>query len=122
MFIQLSDDRLLNLDRLVLAKINEIDDKDLKFVLNTNEVMIEKFDSFDAAEAALLLLQEDPFIVTEDDKLINSDYIKDVKISNVDDTKVEFVMFDIAPIKVKYEDSEAAKTALEEIINSLTEE
>lgn len=122
MHIQLSDDRLVNLGRVVEVRISAIDDTKLKYILNTTEEIVEKFDSFDAAEAAMLLLQEDPFILTEDDRLINLDYVKDVKINAVNPAKIEFEMFDAAPVKVAYESAEAAESALEQIITDLTTE
>ena len=97
MFIKLNDERIVNLDKVVEIKISEIDDKAVKYVFDTTEVMVEKYDSNTNAKAGIAKVTDENFVDTEDEKKINKNYIKDVKVSAINPLKVEYVLFDGAP-------------------------
>lgn len=122
MFIKLNDERIVNLDKVVEIKISEIDENAVKYVFDTTEVMIEKFDSNANAKAGIAKVTDENFMDTNDGRKINKNYIKDVKISVVNPLKVEFEMFDGAPVKVAYEDEDSAEEAIGTIVEELTAE
>ncbi len=122
MFIKLNDERIVNLDKVVEIKISEIDDTAVKYVFDTTEVMVEKYDSNANAKAGIAKVTDENFVDTEDEKKINKNYIKDVKVSAINPLKVEYVLFDGAPVKVTYTSEEEASSAVEEIVTALVGE
>lgn len=108
------DDGVLNLKRVTTIEIDKDTASEINYLFNDGGLVKEKFENDEMALAKFTILADiNLFIPTNDNKLINSMYIKDIEQDLLNEKKLVYVLYGGAPVKEVYNSSEEVLAAIE---------
>lgn len=103
MFIAV-DNGVLNMKRVTTVEIDRDTPTEINYLFNDGAIIKEKFDTKENAEIKFNKLGENQiFIKTNDKRLVNSMYIKDVEKDFLNNKRLVYVLYNGAPVKTTYQ-------------------
>lgn len=103
MFIAV-DNGVLNMKRVTTVEIDRDTPTEINYLFNDGAIIKEKFDTKENAEIKFNKLGENQtFVKTNDKRLVNSMYIKDVEKDFLNNKRLVYVLYNGAPVKTTYQ-------------------
>lgn len=103
MFIAV-DNGILNMKRVTTVEIDRDTPTEINYLFNDGAIIKEKFDTKENAEIKFNKLgKNQTFIKTNDKRLVNSMYIKDVEKDFLNNKRLVYVLYNGAPVKTTYQ-------------------
>lgn len=119
MFIAV-DNGILNMKRVTTIEIDRDTPSEINYLFNDGEIIKEKFDSEENAQTKFDELAENTiFLQTNDERLVNSMYIKDVEKDFINNKRLVYVLYNGAPVKETYNSETEVDSALETLKSTL---
>lgn len=112
MFI-LVDDGVLNIKRVTTIEIDRDTTSEINYLFNDGAIIKEKFDNeIEALAKFEVLTEENLFIKTNDNRLINAMYIKNIEKDLLNSKRLVYVLYNGAPVKETYLNESEVDSAL----------
>ena len=122
MFIKLENGKIMNLKRTNKISVKTTDEGAvIEYLLDNDEVILDRFEDKESADAAFGEINTDGFITTQEGQMVTKNKIKNIKIDPENPLAVEYEVFGSAPVKVEFEDEDSAKSELEKVEKELEE-
>lgn len=119
MFIAV-DNGILNMKRVTTIEIDRDTPSEINYLFNDGGIIKEKFDSEENAQTKFDELAENTiFLQTNDERLVNSMYIKDVEKDFINNKRLVYVLYNGAPVKETYNSETEVDSALETLKSTL---
>lgn len=119
MFIAV-DNGILNMKRVTTVEIDRDTPSEINYLFNDGGIIKEKFDSEENAQTKFDELAENTiFLQTNDKRLVNSMYIKDVEKDFINNKRLVYVLYNGAPVKETYNSETEVDSALETLKSTL---
>ena len=119
MFIAV-DNGILNMKRVTTVEIDRDTPSEINYLFNDGGIIKEKFDSEENAQTKFDELAENTiFLQTNDERLVNSMYIKDVEKDFINNKRLVYVLYNGAPVKETYNSETEVDSALETLKSTL---
>lgn len=119
MFIAV-DNGILNMKRVTTIEIDRDTQSEINYLFNDGGIIKEKFDSEENAQTKFDELAENTiFLQTNDERLVNSMYIKDVEKDFINNKRLVYVLYNGAPVKETYNSETEVDSALETLKSTL---
>lgn len=119
MFIAV-DNGILNMKRVTTVEIDRDTPSEVNYLFNDGGIIKEKFDSEENAQTKFDELAENTiFLQTNDERLVNSMYIKDVEKDFINNKRLVYVLYNGAPVKETYNSETEVDSALETLKSTL---
>lgn len=113
--------KLINAEYIDNIEHLKSNDKKVRYSLTFGGYIDERFESAEKATEAYSEIAKDNFIEISDNLMVSYLSVDGLSMSETADNQVEFLLGNGKTVKKVYEDAEAAKSGLEEIVTEMTE-